>query len=619
MTSAPYRGVANPPPKPLMLFDGDCHFCRRWIERWREMTRGRVDYASSQEAGDKFSEIAPAEFQKAVQFIESDGRVFSGAEAVFRSLGYARGGTWLAWSYNRIPGFAPFTEVAYSLVARNRGAASAGTRLLWGEDVRRPTYFVARRVFLQALGFVYLIAFLSLWLQVDGLVGSDGIAPVREYLSAARAQLGGGGPFLLPTLCWFSSSDAFLNLLCGAGAAFSILLILGLLPGPSLILLYLLYLSLTIAGQAFLSFQWDILLLETGFLAIFFAPWKWRFQRVSDAQVSRISLFLLKLLLFKLMLMSGVVKLTSGDESWWNLTALNYHYETQPLPTILGWWAHQGPEWFRRFSTAFVLGVEIVAPFLIWTPRRLRLLGCGFLVLLQILIALTGNYAFFNLLTLALCLLLVDDTTWRRWLPASRGKGAALESGGRSSVIAYAVLIILLPINACLIFTAFKPEALWPDPIAAVYRNIGPLQIANGYGLFRVMTKTRPEIVIEGSADGIDWLPYTFQWKPGDLKKPPRWVAPHQPRLDWQMWFAALGSPRENRWIFGLMERLLQNSPSVVGLLERNPFPQTPPRYVRAILHGYTFSSIAERRESGDWWKRQEKREYLRPVSLGQP
>ena len=305
----------------------------------------------------------------------------------------------------------------------NRRTASFFTRLLWGNDVRQPTYFEARRWFLRSLGCVYLIAFVSLWMQVDGLIGEHGILPVAEYLPAAREHLGDKAPFLLPTLCWLSSSDAFLHFLCGAGAVISVLLIAGFLPVVSLILLFVLYLSLTIAGQTFLSFQWDILLLEAGFLAIFFAPVRWRLGWDRDAPVSRVGHFLLKLLLFKLMLMSGVVKLTSGDDSWgwvdnsfhWSaLTALDYHYWSQPLPTIFAWWADKSPEWFKHFSVAFCLFVEIIVPLFIWAPRRLRLIACGLLIFLQLAIAITGNYCFFNLLTIALCLLLIDDAFWVR-------------------------------------------------------------------------------------------------------------------------------------------------------------------------------------------------------------
>jgi predicted DCC family thiol-disulfide oxidoreductase YuxK len=626
--------VRAAPPKPLLIFEGNCHFCRRWIERWRELTAGAVEYAPSQEVAQRFPEIPPEAFDKAVQFIETDGIVFSGAEAVFRSLGHTRGRKWMTWSYERMPGFAAVTEAAYRLIARHRRIASFCTRLLWGEDVRQPAYFASRRWFLRSLGGIYLIAFVSLWMQVDGLIGERGILPVADYLPATRAHFGDKALFFLPTLCWLNSSDAFLHFLCGAGAVVSVLLIAGFLPVVSLILLFVLYLSLTIAGQTFLSFQWDILLLETGFLAIFFAPARWRIGQVSDAAVSRAGHFLLKLLLFKLMLMSGVVKLTSGDDSWWNLTALDYHYWTQPLPTVFGWWAHQSPEWFRKFSTFFVLFVESVVPFFIWAPRRVRYIACALLIVFQIAIALTGNYCFFNLLSIALCLLLIDDAIWVRKrsmvgrdsvepsqmaplignLGSTESRPTVWANGRRITEVC--ALLVLLPLNAMLIFSAFKPHVVVPGPIGTLYDYVEPFRIANGYGLFRVMTKSRLEIIVEGSADGIDWLPYEFKWKPGDVNQPPHWAAPHQPRLDWQMWFAALGTYRQNPWFLGLTRELLSNNPEVTALLAHNPFPDKPPLFVRSIVYDYRFTSVAERRSTGAWWKREERGEYLPAVSL---
>jgi len=414
----------------------------------------------------------------------------------------------------------------------------------------------------------------------------------------------------LPTLCWFDPSNVFLHFLCGAGAVISMLLIAGLAPVFSLALLFVLYLSLTIAGQTFLSFQWDILLLETGFLALFFAPWQWRMKRGSPAPFSRVGFFLLKLLLFKLMLMSGVVKLTSGDDSWWNLTALDFHYWTQPLPTVLGWWSDQHPEWFKKFSVAFCLIVEIGVPFFIWAPRRWRHIAAGLLIFLQLVIAATGNYCFFNLLTIALCLLLFDDTCF------GRAKYRAPDRPLATSIPAIVVLVVTLPINATLIFSAFKPNAEWPRPIAMVAGYLESYHVVNGYGLFRVMTKTRPEIIIEGSADGNEWLPYEFRWKPGDVNRAPGWVAPHQPRLDWQMWFAALGTYRHNPWFVSLLERLLRNAPDVTRLLARNPFPDAPPQYIRARLFEYRFTTAEEHRASGAWWKREERGEYLPAITL---
>src|SRR5205814_2445434 len=381
-----------------------------------------------------------------------------------------------------------------------------------------------------------------------------------------------------------------------------------------------------------LSFQWDILLLETGFLSIFLAPWRiwprelfwWPGAAIPATAVSRPALFLLKFLLFKLMLMSGVVKLTSGDDCWWNLTALELHYWSQPLPTVFGWWADKSPEWFKHFSVAFCLVVEIIAPFFIWAPRRPRLIAAGLMIFLQIVIALTGNYCFFNLLTIALCLLLIDNSAVRA--PQSREalrhtrrapRGRALPDQLRSYAT-IAVIILTLPINVWLIFTAFRPDADWPRPLVAIYGRLQSFRIVNGYGLFRVMTKDRDEIVIEGSADGIDWLPYEFKWKPGDVMRAPGWCAPHQPRLDWQMWFAALGSSRENPWFVGLIIRLLQGSADVSRLLAYNPFPDQPPRYIRASFYRYRFTTREEHRRSGAWWRRQELGEYLPAVSLDQ-
>jgi predicted DCC family thiol-disulfide oxidoreductase YuxK len=642
MTNESHLHVSNPPPNPLMIWDGECHFCKRWIERWREITAGKVDYATYQEAAARFPEIPVEQFQRAVAFIEPNGEAFFAAEAVYRSLGYRSSRKWLVWSYNHVPGFAAISETAYKFIARHRSLGSTFTRLLWGNDVRPPTYFWARRWFLRMLGLIYLIAFVSLWVQVDGLVGSNGMSPVGQFLPAVRQQVGPVAYFLLPTLCWFDSSNAFLHFLCGGGVVLSLLFIFGIAPALLLAVLFVFYLSLAIAGQVFLNFQWDVLLLEIGFLSIFLAPWRlwprdliwWpgAAPPITGAPVSRAGLFLLKFLLFKLMLMSGVVKLTSGDDSWgwlnqsfhWSaLTALDYHYWSQPLPTVFAWWADKSPEWFKHFSVAFCLAVEIVVPFFIWAPRRPRLVAAGLIIFLQIIIALTGNYCFFNLLTIALCLLLIDDsvvgTDRRAVRPHVTGA-----PGGRGLLnrlrhyVTIAVIIVTLPINTWLIFSAFKPQSRPPGWLAKFYEQLEAFRIVNGYGLFRVMTKDRSEIVIEGSTDGIEWLPYEFKWKPGNVKRAPGWCAPHQPRLDWQMWFAALDAPEQNPWLVGLIVRLLEGSRDVTGLLAHDPFPDKPPHYIRAMFYRYRFTTLEERRQTGAWWKRQELREYLPTISRDQ-
>ncbi|PYL59761.1 MAG: hypothetical protein DMF24_12285 [Verrucomicrobia bacterium] len=629
--------IANPPTKPLLIWDGECDFCRLWIERWREITAGKVDYATYQQAAQQFPEIPGEQFKRAMVFIEPDGETFFAAEAVYRSLRHRSSKRWLAWSYDHVPGFAAISETTYKFIARHRGLGSTFTQLLWGKDVRPPTYFWARRWFLRALGLIYLIAFASFGVQVEGLVGSNGVSPLNQFLPAVYERFGSTAYSLLPTLCWFDSSNSLLHFLCSGGVVLSLLLILGIAPALSLVVLFVFYLSLTIAGQTFLSFQWDILLLETGFLSIFFAPWRlwpgelmlWRGSGplATTSPVSRAGLFLLKFLLFKLMLMSGVVKLTSGDDCWWNLTALDYHYWSQPLPTVFAWWADKSPEWFKHFSVAFCLVVEIIGPFFIWAPRRPRLIATGLMIFLQLVIAITGNYCFFNLLTIALCLLLIDDSVaaalWAAPHKRAKNVGVPFRTAKRPqdqlrSYAATAVIIVTLPINAWLILTAFKPDVDWPRPLIAIYGRLESFRIANGYGLFRVMTKDRDEIVIEGSADGIDWLPYEFKWKPGDVMRAPGWCAPHQPRLDWQMWFAALGSYRENPWFGRLIVKLLQGSPDVSGLLAKNPFRHDPPRYIRAMLYRYRFTTLREHRETGAWWKREQLREYLPTISADQ-
>ena len=619
--TAPTRlQISNSPARPLIIWDGACHFCRRWIERWKEITGDAVEYETSQDIGDKFPEIPREQFERSLILIEPDASVRCGAEAAFRALQCRSSKRWLSWSYAHVPGFAAVSESFYAIIASNRRAASMITRLFWGDDVRPPAYFVARRWFLRALGLIFLIAFVSIWVQVDGLIGSGGITPVGEFLPAVRAQIGNHAFSVLPSLCWFNSSDAFLHFLCGGGVLLSLLLIFGIAPALSLVGLVVFYLSLAVAGQTFLSFQWDILLIETGFLSIFLAPWRLWWSKTNEPPVSRAAMFLLKFLLFKLMLMSGVVKLTSGDDSWLSLTALDYHYWSQPLPTVLGWWAHQSPEWFKHFSVAFCLIVEIIVPFFIWAPRRLRLIACGLLIFLQVMIGATGNYNFFNLLTIALCLLLIDDSvvaSLRRGVVVTATERRGYKFADRLSAYAAIVVIVLtLPINARLIYGAFEPEDEWSPFLGRMLAYGETFRIVNGYGLFRVMTKDRKEIVIEGSADGLDWKPYEFEWKPGDVMRAPGWCQPHQPRLDWQMWFAALGSYGQNPWFVQTVIALLHGKPQVMALFATNPFPETPPRFIRATVYRYQFTNIEEHRQTGAWWKRQELGEYLPNISL---
>jgi lipase maturation factor 1 len=475
-----------------------------------------------------------------------------------------------------------------------------------------------RDLFLRALAIVYLIAFVSLAFQIEGLVGSRGILPASQLLEWVRSQTGAERYWILPTLCWLSSSDAFLLFLCWGGGFLSLLLFARVAPIVVLPLLWAFYLSLTTVGQVFLGYQWDALLLETGLLAMVLAPLGLRPRRDVEPAAPASAVWLLRWLLFRLMLGSGVVKLRSGDEAWRTLTALRVHYETQPLPTWVGWYAHQLPGWFQTFSAATMFAVELGAPFLIFAGRRGRRIACAAFVGLQLLIAATGNYCFFNLLTIALCLLLLDDDALpRKWRPSpTPGAPAPASPRWLRGLLATAGVASFVLSLVIVTDTAGLPVP-WPRALLSALDAVSPFRSVNSYGLFAVMTMSRPEIVVEGSADGEVWRPYVFRWKPGDVTRRPGFVAPHQPRLDWQMWFAALGTCESNAWFVRFVDKLLEGSPPVLGLLAENPFPAQPPRMIRATLYDYRFTRIGEAESHSAWWRRKELGPYC-PV-MGSP
>ena len=470
-------------------------------------------------------------------------------------------------------------------------------RWLRGSDDRRPSYRRTRSIFLRGMGVVYLAAFWSLAVQVDGLIGSRGIAPVGEFLDRAGRILGEDRYWKVPTLFWLGASDQALHAVCWGGVVVSVLLIAGILAGECLVLLWLAYLSLVNVGQPFLWYQWDMLLLEAGLLAILLAPWGLRLDRAARGPLVG-AIWLVRWLVFRLMFISGVVKLASGDPTWSSSQAKRYHYETQPLPTWTSWYMHQFPAWFQRASVGFLFWAELVAPFLVFGPRRVRMVGFFSIVLLQALIAATGNYGFFNLLTIVLCLTLVEDRDWGK-----KDDEAALASPGvwhRSGFIGMAALIVMVTTMEAVDRSGLT--IVFPAPLEEVRRWVSPWHSMNSYGLFAVMTTDRPEIELEGSEDGEHWKPYAFRWKPGDVDRPPRFATPHLPRLDWQMWFAALsGDCRKQPWFLAFEERLLEGSPGVQGLLRDNPFPDRPPRLLRARLYRYHFTGQGERA----WWRSQ--------------
>ncbi len=590
----------------MLLYDGRCDICREWVGYWQQLTGDKVNYRPYQEAADDYPDIAVEDLDAAIHLIESDGTICKGARATYSLYQDIHPQSILLLFYRYLPGFGFFSELCYRFFSTHRGVLAFFTHLFWGRDFVPPRYQVITWLFLRLLGLTYLVAFISFAVQAGALIGSDGVLPLEYYLNAIKEQLGTDAYTRLPTLFWFSHVDGFIQFVCIAGIVLSLSLITGFLLRTSLVMLYVLYLSLVHGGQVFMSFQWDFLLLECGFLAIFL-PWG-----------STIIIWLYRWLVFRFMFLGGVVKIVSGDKSWDSLTALSYHFETQPLATPLSWYVHHLPESVLMAGTGMTLIVELLVPFLIFTPRRFRHIAAWCFLIIEMCILLTGNYNFFNLLTIFMCLFLFDDVAVKRLIP---GRMLLVMSN-----INYPVAGIFA--SSCALLMALTSIYMGATQItrimgadrglqySAVYRFLNPFGIVNSYGPFAVMTRVRNEIVIEGSADKSTWQEYQFKYKPGNLEKCPGWVAPHQPRIDWQMWFAALNKPEHERWLFNLLIRLLQNSEPVTAIFNHNPFPDDPPESVRARFYKYTFTSAEERKKTGQCWNRSLVGEYYPPISI---
>ncbi len=608
--------LRNPPTKPLLIYDGNCTFCQKWILRLLRLTGSRIECRPSQECGENFSEIPPEAFEESIQFIGRNGALYSGALAFFQAMATHPLSRLPLFIYQNLPGFGVLSEDCYQWVARNRTRLSSLDSALTGLCGKIPHYETSTHLFLRLLAAVYFIAFASLGAQIIGLIGSNGITPARELLPAVIAQYDILSFLKLPTLFWLCNDDWILQGTCVAGAVLSIIALLGIAQPACFFLLWFLYLSLCSVGNVFLGFQWDNLLLEVGFLGILIAPWCRCHFKQGGFEAPVLGRWLLLWLLFRLMFSSGMVKWLSGDETWHHFTALQYHYETQPLPTFIGYFAHQLPAAFQHFSVLAMFGIELFLPFLIFGPRRLQLCAASGFIFLQLLITLTGNYCFFNLLSVGLCLFLIDDETWLRLgntlrLPALFKPQSQISKPAGSLEIKQRACpsFIFLPLAALIFFLSLIQfsglifsSLFWPAPVAWLAESAAGFRTVNSYGLFAVMTTVRREITVEGSADGNTWFEYEFKWKPGATTKRPDFVAPYQPRLDWQMWFAALGSYKQNPWFLHFCEQLLRGSPDVLRLLKTNPFHEHPPKYIRAVMYEYHFTKPGVLFRNGEWW-----------------
>lgn len=606
--------------KPVLYWDRDCNFCRRWAERWRLATGESTEYEVIQGAPAAVIEAAGGLPPERIVLARPDGTLATGAEAALETLAphSVRARAALAL-YRRVPAFRGTSEACYRFVARHRSSFAALTNFLWGSGSLACRYSISGWIFPRAIGLVFLCAFLSLWVQIDGLAGSRGILPVAEQLAAADAHFGKMGGSLqkwmtIPSLLWFGSSDTHLHVWLAVGTAASVLLMLGLIPTASALAAWACYLSFASAVPVFLNFQWDALLLEAGFLTALYVPWRAYLAR-GRSEPSRLGRLLVWWLLFRLMFESGVVKLygynAEGLNAWLAGSALDFHHFTQPIPVWTSWWAAQLPGWLQRLSLLAVFAIELVLPFFIFGPRRLRMAAFWGFALLMLLIMATGHYGFFNWLTLALCLSLIDDASWPLLVHRLLGvpQTRTIPTIQRR-LLPWAAAIILIPTTMTLLMVLRIAPPSWTGPVLGPF---AAFRSTNSYGLFSVMTVERPEITIESSTDGVVWEPYRFRYKMNPSESSLPFFMPHMPRLDWQMWFAALEyreSGRPPGWIMSLLARLQEGSPDVKGLLLPSGATEISPRMFRLRLDLLQFTEPAEHRQSGRVWRAQPLPEY---------
>jgi hypothetical protein len=477
---------------------------------------------------------------------------------------------------------------------------------LFSSDEGAADRLIPRWIVLRALGLIYCSAFVSLLFQIRGLIGPLGILPANRYLAAVSQSFGPGTRlWFAPTVLWVSSSSHMLMAMCWLGLAASLLLTANIWPRAMLLICFVCFLSFVSAAQDFSGYQSDGMLLEAGFLALFFAPPGLRPGLGQDDPPSRASLFLLQWEWFRIYFESGLVKLLSGDTEWRHLTAMDEYYQNGPLPTWIGWYMQHLPHWFHWTTALATLVMELAIVWMILLPRRGRIV-CFFIVTpWEIGVIFTANYTFLNYLVLALGFLLLDDRFFSRWVkvtPQEERTPPPRRTFQNFGLAVSAVLLTLIAYvtTAELFSMVFGRLPLPMQPVTM----LEPFRIANQYGLFAVMTRGRYEIEFQGSRDGQEWVAYPFRFKPQALNQAPGIYAPYQPRFEWNLWFASLGSWQQNPLVPRTEERLLTNDPDVLALFARNPFDAAPPRQVRAVLWQYWFTSMTEKRATGDWWTR---------------
>lgn len=452
------------------------------------------------------------------------------------------------------------------------------------------SYTIAAAWLPRLLGFIYFFAIGAFLFQIIGLLGENGILPIKNYLDYFRQHKLRERCYLIPTLFWINSSNQALMGLTLLGTLVSVLLIFGFWPSLCLLVLFFIYLSIVSVGQEFLSFGWESFLLEITFYTFF----------MSLTTVPNLFMWVcLNFLLFRFHIQAGAVKLQSRDRTWRDLTALKFHYQSQPLPNTWAWYVYKWPLSIHKASTLYMFIVELAFPFGLFLSDDIRaLVGLNFIGL-QFIIWLTGNFSYLNHMTIAFCIICFSNV----YLAPFFSHVDAIPSNRSLDNFLSFVGFIFICLQAIRLYRHFKPiKALHLEK--KCLRWLYPFHLVNRYGLFAIMTTKRYEIIVEGSDDGTTWKEYLCRYKPSEIRRRPRRISPYQPRLDWQMWFLPFDHFEEATWFHAFLYHLLKGTPEVLKLVRFNPFPDHPPTYVRAVMYDYTFSSYKEKKELGIWWKR---------------
>ena len=481
-----------------------------------------------------------------------------------------------------------------------------------------PTYVLTRVVILRLLALVYCVAFLILVRQLDPLIGSDGLLPAAHFLERVRsaADSAGDAYMSLPTLFWIDCSDGALHIAAWTGLALSIAALLGVTNALVQLALWALYLSFVQIGQLFYGYGWETQLLETGFLAVFLCPLT--SLRPFAGPPPTVVIWLYRWLIMRIMLGAAGIKLR-GDACWRDFTCLVYHYETQPIPNPVSWWLNAMPRWFHVAGVAFNHFVELIAPFLVLGPRRVRLFAGICFVAFQLILIISGNLSFLNWLTIVPALACFDDRSLA-WLFPQRVRDAA--AGASRAPVARPHLAVAWAFAAVVALLSINPVLNLLSPHQAMNRSFDPLHLVNTYGAFGAVGRERHEVVLSGTSDtvlGPDtvWREYEFPCKPGDVTRRPCVVSPYHYRLDWQIWFAAMSSIGREPWLLHFVDKLLAGDRTAKRLLAVDPFPDAPPHYIRADLYRYQFTKPGD--GNPNWWQRSFDSEYLRPVAHDDP